>query len=76
MAPTANRYSHRLAEGLERGVGQVVEHHAQCGDPAQRVQPGEPFAAACREVASCDPGCACGAGWVAFGMVSQAIQPA
>ena len=35
------------------------------------------FAAAGRGVASCDPGCACGAGWVAVsGMVSQATQPA
>src|ERR1700730_16429806 len=26
----------------EYGVGQVVEHHAQRGDPAQCVQPAEP----------------------------------
>jgi hypothetical protein len=32
----------RISHRLEDGVGQVVEYHAQRGDPAQCVQPGEP----------------------------------
>jgi hypothetical protein len=32
----------RIPHRLEDGVGQVVEYHAQRGDPAQCVQPGEP----------------------------------
>ena len=32
----------RIPDRLEHGIGQVVEHHAQRGDPAQCVQPGEP----------------------------------
>ena len=38
VEPVIDRIPHRL----EDGVGQVVEYHAQRGDPAQCVQPGEP----------------------------------
>jgi hypothetical protein len=38
----------RIPDRLKHRVGQMVEHHAQRGDPAQRAQPGEPRSGGCK----------------------------